>query len=72
MLKIGRYRIAFGRYCWGQTYVPTTVRHFLCFWILKEARPTDVDKEQRFPIGTKLEQEGRKYRHYKAKGGKNG
>lgn len=66
MLKIGRYGVAFGRTSWVQTRVPTTVRRFLCFWVFKEARPQDVDKEQKFPLGTKLEQEGRVYRYWKA------
>lgn len=66
MLKIGRYEIAFGRTFWFQTRVPTTVRRFLCFWIFKEARPQDVDREQQFPIGTLMEQEGRKFRYWKA------
>lgn len=66
MLKIGRYRIAFGSTCWVQTYVPTTVRRFLCFWVFKEARPQDIDKERKFPVGTLLEQEGRTYRYWKA------
>jgi len=66
MLKFGRYGIAFGRVLWVQTYVPTTVRRFLYFWVFKEARPSDIDKERKFPIGTLLEQEGRTYRYWKA------
>jgi len=65
MLKIGRYGIAFGR-TWIQTGVPTKLWHFLCFWFIKEARPQDVDKKQKFPIRTKLEHEGRVYRYWKA------
>ncbi|GAH41938.1 unnamed protein product [marine sediment metagenome] len=66
MLKIGRYGIAFGRTFWLQTRVPTRLWHFLCFWFIKEARPQDVDKKQQFPIGTKLEHEGRVYRYWRA------
>ncbi len=69
MLKIGRYGIAFGPILWLQTRGPTTVRHFLWFWFLKEARPHDVDKEPQFtfgPLGTLLEQKGRVYRYWKA------
>ena len=65
-MRIGRYRIAFGRYCWIQTRAPTTVRRFLCFWIFKEVRPQDVHREPQFPLGTKLEHEGRVYRYWKA------
>jgi len=66
MLKIGRYGIALGPVLWFQTKVPTRVWHFLCFWFIKEARPNDVDRKQQFPIGTPMEQEGRKYRYWKA------
>jgi len=31
---------------------------------LKEARPTDVDKEPEFPIGTPMEYEGRRYYYW--------
>ncbi|MBA7688625.1 hypothetical protein ES703_97110 [subsurface metagenome] len=64
MLRIGRYGIAFGRTFWVQTRMPTTVRRFLCFWIFKEARPTDVDKKQQFPTGTLMAYEGRRYRYW--------
>ena len=63
-MKIGRYEIKFGKYFWIQTRAPTTVRHFLCFWIFKEARPTDVDKKQQFPTGTPMVYEGRRYRYW--------
>jgi len=66
MLKIGRYGIAFGRVAWFQTKVPTSVRHFLWFWFLKEARPSDVDREPKFPVGTLMQYEGRRYWYWKA------
>ncbi|HUV52821.1 MAG TPA: hypothetical protein VMW64_07080 [Dehalococcoidia bacterium] len=66
MLKIGRYGIDFGLTFWFQTRVPTRVRHFLCFWFIKEARPTDHDKTPQFPFWTPMEHEGRKYRYCKA------
>ncbi len=67
MVKIGRYRIAFGRVIWFQTYRPTTVRRFLyLFWIIREVRPEDIDKKQRFPLGTPMIADGRKYHYYKA------
>jgi len=67
MLKIGRYGIDFGRNLWFQTRVLTRTRLFLClFWILKEARPTDIDKVKRFPLGTLREFEGIRYHYYKA------
>lgn len=66
-MKFGRYRITFGGSTfWLQTQGPTTVRRFLCFWIFKEARPNDVDKEQQFPVGTEMEHEGRRYYYWKA------
>jgi len=67
MLKIGRYKIAFGWACWIQTYRPTTVRRFLWFfWIFKEANPKDIDKKRQFPLGTPMTYEGRRYHYYKA------
>jgi len=50
MLKIGRY-------FWVQTKAPTIVRHFLWFWVLKEARPLDVDRQRRWDLGTRLQNE---------------
>ncbi len=68
-MRIGRYEIKLGRYCWVQTHVPTTVRCYLGFiWVFKEAIPTDVDKTQKFLPGTPLQYEGRRYRYYKAAG----
>ena len=52
MIHIGRYRISFRRAFWTQTRVPTTARRFWPLWVLREARPTDVDKDKRFEIGT--------------------
>ena len=66
MLKVGRYGIALGPVFWFQTKVPTKVRHFLCFWFIKEARPQDVDREQQFPIPTLMDYEGRRFRYWKA------
>jgi len=66
MLKIGRYKVAFGRVVWLQTRVPTRVWHFLWFWFFREARPWDVDKKQQFPQGTSMEHEGRVYRYWRA------
>ena len=69
-MKIGRYDIKFGRYCWIQTQVPTTVRCLLGFiWIFREARPDDVDRKPQFPVGTQFNYEGRSYRYYKAGNG---
>jgi hypothetical protein len=65
-MKLGRYKIKFGRYCWIQTRAPTTARRFLCFWLFKEARLEDVDSKQQFPLGTRLEHEGRVYHYYRA------
>lgn len=72
MFKIGRYGIAFGRVLRLQAEVPTKVRHFLWFWFLKEARSTDVDKKQEFPLGfpgTTMIEDGRRYRYFKAEKG---
>jgi len=67
-MKIGRYEIRFGRACWVQTQVPTTIRCFLPFvWILKKARPQDTDKSPQFPLGTRLETGGKVYRYYRYK-----
>lgn len=68
-MKIGRYEIKLGRYSWVQTLVPTTVRRFLCFWILREVRevrPQDVNNKPRFPEGTVMIYRGQQYRYWKA------
>lgn len=67
ILKIGRYGIAFGRNLWLQTQASTRVRHFLCFWFVKESRPHDTHKKQQFLTGTLLEHEDRFYRYWKSK-----
>ena len=36
MLRIGPYRIKFGRYFWTQSKWPITARRFLFFWIIRE------------------------------------
>lgn len=66
MIKIGRYRIYFTSRHWVQTYGPTRVKKILFMTIYWEARPSDVDKVQQFPLGTPMEQEGRVYRYYRA------
>jgi|GEM_PF-2862623 len=66
MIRRGRYGIGFGRVLWVQTKAPTRIWRFLWFWVFKEAKPQDIDKKQQFPIGTEMEQEGRKYHYYKA------
>ena len=67
MLRIGRYKLAFGWACWIQTHRPVTARRYLWFiWVFKEAKPTDIDKKKQFPLGTPMEYEGRRYHYYKA------
>jgi len=66
VIKVGRYRVDFGPVTWFQTKVPTRVWHFWWFWLIKEAKPTDIDKKQQFPLGTEMEHDGRKYHYYKA------
>lgn len=65
MIRIGRYGIGAGRVSWFQTKAPATVRHFLCFWFVKEARPTDVDEQPGFPVDFREEMEGRKFHYLK-------
>ena len=68
-MKIGRYRINFGRCLWIQigTSFPITARRFLFFiWIIKYARPEDVDEKPQFPLGTKMKVGGTTYRYMKA------
>jgi len=66
-MRFGRYEIRFGRYC--RTYttrLSTTIRCYLYFvWIIKKARPHDIDKTQQFPLSTRLEDKGRVYRYWK-------
>lgn len=66
MIKIGRYRIYFTSCYWVQTYGPTRVKKILFMTIYWEARPTDIDKEQQFPLRTPMMEEGRAYRYYRA------
>ena len=71
MIKIGKYRIAFGRVLWIQTRVPTRVWHRLGFWFTKEVNPGDVDLEhidekRQFLDGAEVERGGRLYRYWKA------
>jgi len=67
MVKIGRYRIL-GRHGWFHTTKPVTIRRFSLFTLVKEVRPTDVDKVQLFPLWppTYLKFEGRTYRYWRA------
>ena len=63
-MKIGKYTIITD-FSWVQTSKPFTIHRFLCFWILKEVKPEDIDvmaidKRQRFLP------EGRRFRYYKA------
>jgi len=66
MINIGRYRVYFTRCFWLQTHAPIIVKRFLFMTICIEARPTDVDREQQFPLGTVMEYEGQKYHYYRA------
>jgi len=66
VVRIGRYGIALGRAFWIQTHAPVNVWHFLCFWVFKETRASDIDKRQNYPLGTCLVQDGRRYYYYKA------
>jgi len=67
MLTIGRYRIAFGWACWFQSHRPTTVWcPFGLIWIIREAKPTDIDKKKRYPLGTPMVYGGKRYQYYKA------
>ena len=66
MIKVGRYKIIFGSMFWTQTQVPVTIRRFLCFSIIREANPNDIDTKQRFHLGTPMQYEGKKYYYYRA------
>jgi len=67
MIKIGKYRVYFTSRHWVQTYGPTRAKKILFMTVYWDARPTDVDKEQQFPLGTPMEHEGRVYRYCRAK-----
>lgn len=63
-MRIGRYSIKFGSRCWIQTNVPVEVRCILgLIWVFREAKPTDIDSKQRFPLGTIFTKDGKRY-HY--------
>ena len=66
MPKIGRYGIAFGRHFRFQAGRPASIKHFLCFHFVKEARPQDIDKKRRFPLNTPMEYKGKRYYYWKA------
>ena len=65
MLKIGRYGIAFGKTFHYQTNGPVVMRPFLFFWIMRDIRPTDIDKKPSVPLGTTMEFGGRPHRYYR-------
>ena len=66
MLTVGRYRITFGWACWFQSHRPTTIWCLFGFiWVFKEAIPADVDKKKRFPLGTQMTYNGKRY-YYRA------
>ncbi len=65
MIRIGRYRVYFTSRHWVQTHGPTRAKKILFMTVYWEARPTDVDKEQQFPIGTPMLNEGRQYRYWR-------
>jgi len=67
MIRIAKYRVYFTRCHRLQTHGPTRVKKILFMTVYWEARPTDVDKEQQFPLGTPMEHEGRGYRYWRAK-----
>lgn len=61
MLKAGRWKIALGPCFWVQAQVPTRVYSFLFLSLLREARADDIDKNRKFPLGTELLHNGRRY-----------
>ncbi len=70
-IKIGKFRIAFGRTLWMQARVPIRVWHRLWFWFTKEVNPGDINLEQidekrQFLDGAEVERGGRRYRYQKA------
>lgn len=69
-MRIGRYIIFIGRIFWLQTKVPFVIKHPIPYlWILIEARPTDVDKNRKYPLGIEMNMpDGSSYRYYR-KGG---
>ena len=69
-MKIGKYRILFNphKLFWFQTYKPTIARQFGWFLIIEEVDLARVGKKRQFPLGTKIEYGGKKYRYYKAGG----
>lgn len=66
IVKIGGYTIKIGGYFWMHPLLPIQIYHFLWFWLFKEARPTDIHRKQKFPLGTQLNYEERCYHYYKA------
>ncbi len=69
-MRIGRYRIFFSNYFWFQSFCPVTVRRFRGFTIVREARPTDVDRKKQFKLGAPMIYKGRPYRYYRSGGNK--
>ncbi len=64
-MNIGRYEIVFGRATLFQAFPPTRIWDFRLFSVLKEIRPTDIDKRKQFPLGTPMEYRGRRYCYYR-------
>lgn len=67
MIKLGKYRIYFTNRFWLQTLKPVKWRKLLFMTILWDARSTDVDKKQKFALGTGMVEDGRVYRYYRAR-----
>jgi len=65
-IKFGRYFLVIGPVFWMQTKVPVKMKHFLCLWFGKEARPWEIDKIPQYPLNTRMQYNGRVYRYWKA------
>lgn len=66
-MRIGKFQIFFYKYHWLQIYgCPVKSKKILFITIYWQAHPTDIDKEQQFPLGTPLVKDGRTYRYWRA------
>ena len=69
MLKVGKLEVVWG--CWFQTYSifdKVIKLPFIPIILIWRGKPdvTSTDRDQKYPLGTLLEQDGRRFRYWKA------
>ena len=66
-MKIGQYKIIRNRQLWWILLgKPKIMRKSLCFIIFQEVDLKSMSKKPKFPLGTLIEHDGRRFRYCKA------